>query len=341
MRGLRLCLVVAVLATVWLVTRPGPVSQWVAVDVDPYATVAHPLRLNMHVAPQATPGYVVADLHWSSTRREPRGFLVGGTVQSIPIEGGAFAFDYRVPDRGDLGYVHAVIYLGPTGRWEDRIRWASTDLIPFQRATTTANAAVKPWPVRDHAGEAAESRPFRSTLVTWLTAVVLIAAAARCIRVWQATRGGARSSLTAGRWLVFASFACVTAALWTIVGAETVLGSEGRRWALDARLYHERAAIQKIVTVLVVAVAALAVTWMLPKFGNAGRAVLLGLISFGTVAGLDVLSLHEIDSLFNEAWWGIPALQWLELAASLVALIGTALDGLFTQATPVGRTRVY
>lgn len=334
-RSVQLCLVVLVLSTAWFVSRPDPVSPWVRVEAAPYATLAHPMRLNARVAPQPAPAYIVADLHWSSPRREPRGFLVGGSAHPVGIEGGAFAFEYLVPDRNDLGYVHAVFYLSPTNRWEDRIRWAVTDPIPFLRAEATQDARAEPWPVRDYPSGGAESRRSPSLTATWLTTLVWLAAAIGCVRLSRIAGIGAPASLTASRHLLLTAVACVMAALWESIGAATVLGSEGRRWAFDERLYYERATLQKIVTVLFVAAAAFAVAWILPRTRNAGhQAVLLGLISFGAAAGVDVLSLHAIDELFSAAWWGIPAIQWVQFAASVVALGGIVVDGLFTQGTP-------
>ena len=122
------------LSTAWLVFRGSPESRWLTVDGDSYAVAGHPLTLDIRVDPLFSDHLLVADLHWSTYLREPRGYLVGGRPQRISGPTGCCRVEIPAPERDELGFVQAVVDVSHSGRWEDRTCSASTEPIPVRSA---------------------------------------------------------------------------------------------------------------------------------------------------------------------------------------------------------------
>lgn len=115
--------------------------------------------------------------------------------------------DCLVQDQRQLGYVFGVFYVGPTARWEDRLRSGYTDPIPVRRiADAPWNDQLFSLPVYDHHGDDAPQLS-ASPSARWLTAILWCAAAAGCLRRWpgQPAPGYVLPARDRG-WLVLASF---------------------------------------------------------------------------------------------------------------------------------------
>jgi hypothetical protein len=60
------------------------------------AAVEHPLRMRLQVGSLGEAARLGVDLHWSTRRREPRGYLSGVDALEVPAEGGVFIVDLPV-----------------------------------------------------------------------------------------------------------------------------------------------------------------------------------------------------------------------------------------------------
>ena len=126
--ALRICLIGFVLFVAWWVNRPKPITDWVTVRADAHAVFERPFHMHVEVAPTGVASQILAiGLHWATSRQEPRGFLSGSPPQQVAAQGGAYDFQFSLPDRDDLGYIFAVLYTGPSELWDERTRAAFTD----------------------------------------------------------------------------------------------------------------------------------------------------------------------------------------------------------------------
>jgi len=315
------------LSTTWLVFRASPQSEWVMVDGDAYAVPGRPLMLNILVDPQLSPQLLAVDLHWSTRRRAPRGYLTGGRPQRIPGAVGSCHVAIPVPERDDMGFVQAVLYVSQSGRWEDRIRSASTEPIPV---TSSIAAGDRPeavhWAVYDLLPDPG-SQPSPSILGRAVTALLWLFVAARLAWTCRSPlANGRKRSSCERRWLTITVCSALLAAAWQALALDAILGNEARRLAVDHGLYFEREWLQKLMTVAVAVGLASVIAWILSRsLSGSMRTVLISLASLLALSALSLVSLHSVDRLANLPYWQTPLMDWLKIAVTLMGVAGSLL----------------
>lgn len=287
----------------WLSLHRARESRWLQVEAPRHAVPERslPLRVTLHSPPRD--GWLIVDLHGLSARREPLGFLVHAGSQRTDREIWTYEFDTPVVAKAELGYVLAIVYLSPSGHWQDRIATAATEPIPIRRSGEAGE--LQPVPTYDPqpwiVPEQDPSLALRASIgVLWLLSGIL---------VWRTGSQGL-------------ALACVAAGLWELSGMEARLLGVARSLAREHRLYYERHALQELVTFAVLLGAAAFAAWRLRSMRARGSDALkaaLGLYAVLSLASLS--SWHEADRLLAAPVLSIPLVQLAQLATALVALV--------------------
>jgi hypothetical protein len=117
--------------------------RWLTVEASPLAVVGRPVDLRVTLQDLPGPEMIVCGLRWTAADRRVTGGLASAGPARETRGGETIDFRIEVRDREEMRFVSAVIYLSPTGRWQDRTRGASTELIPVSRG---GDAATVPPP---------------------------------------------------------------------------------------------------------------------------------------------------------------------------------------------------
>jgi len=281
------------------------------------AAIGQTLPLRIHVGWLATSTRLCADLHWSTNRDTSNNFLASGGSRAISRAGGTFDFAIPVPARPGLRYVHGIIYLSPTGNWEDHTRVVSTDLIPVTTRHLDGTTALAPVSLNQPDATFVQSNARLSSVLRRITALLLLAAAVLAVRNYRPTPGPAR-----GGWLVLA-IGLVLAAAWECFGWENFVGNLGRALlraedAYYSRKWFQRLAISATVAAVVVLVRGM---WRQP-WPQRWALIFFGL--YLAVAAVNALSLHALDQYAWSSWRGIllvDGVKFLIVAAVLASVL--------------------
>ncbi len=305
----------------WLADRPPPVSPSVQLLTDKVAIVGEPLGLRVEVARQDSPGYLVVDLHWSTVRREPRGFLAGVERRAVGIDGGSYALEIAIPAAAGIGFVHPVIYFGPTNSWDDRTWAVRAEPIDVGEARSAVDHQLVRRAVYD-----AHPNPSTPLLevaaVRWLTALAWLLCAVVAFAYSQASRRREPCAVASSRtrWLESLAAAAVLAAGWEASSAVETIGLALRQFALAHHLYYERESAQKLTTVAIVSIAGTLAARIRPELPRA-QVASAALISYLALVAIDVVSWNPIDRVLHGNYWNVPLVQWLKLLASVACIV--------------------
>jgi hypothetical protein len=304
--------------------RPNLPARWLKVSAPPFAAVNADYPVEIRLATADPELFLSADLHWATTRREPRLLLSGGGPQPVgsnPVH----RFSIPVPSVDDLGFVRLIIYLSRDGHWTNRVRSAATDYIPVRKEALSSGVMVPTVarsPRRDPAAP-----PMQVVGIRWLTAAVwMMAAAAAGMRLRT------RRSLVPERPPFFGRLvvlAFLLAALWEIVGVESLVGQTGRALAFEHRLYYLRTPAQKALSATAAIITAAAV-WLVLR-NQLAVWIRVGLVTVALFFGIgmaSLLSLHAIDLWANATWAGVPHGQIVKLILAFLAASLTAVSAL-------------
>jgi hypothetical protein len=300
----------------WWAVRPGPTSDWVRVEAAASPRVGSPWQLRVTLGSWQEAGLAGVDLHWSTTRREPRGLLVSHPAFWVPASGAVYEPALVPGEAAELGYVRVIVYTGPTGRWADRVRAATTNPIPIRRAADGGgHDRWRELPAYDLEPDPSHP-PQPLAPLGWLIGLVWLAAAVRT------SAGLGNRSRNAGwrwRWLLLG---CLLVAGWEGLGMEAWLGNAARSLAWEERLYHRRSPFQLALTVAALgALASLGVRiWQRPD-PDGSRGLFLAQAAHWVLVAVGLVSLHRLDRWANASWLGIPVMQSLKLAVGVVALL--------------------
>ncbi len=294
-------------AAIWLgLLRREPPASWLRVEAPPHAIASQilPVRVLLD-APEDT--LVGVDLHWATTRREPRGLL--STSPRQRVDGGesthTFELPVAVPD--DLGHVSAILFLSASGRWEDRTAAAATPLIPIR--TSGVLEPLEPIPAYD-LPRAEGSTVTASPLLRNTIAVLWVLSG---ISLWRlGVRGPAG-------WL---ALACLAAAVWELSNVEEALSGTVRAAALEHRLYYERFWLQRSLTFAIVAATAASIVWALRR-SRVGTTDLVraALCLYSGISLASLVSVHGTDRFMGSPIFSVPFAQVAKLAIAIAILL--------------------
>jgi hypothetical protein len=299
--------------------RPRAQAAWLRVEAPPHALVGQMLSVRVTLTEPTADVWLAVDLHAMSTRREPRGFLSSSSPQRVARTTRAYTFEVPVVAADDLGHVQAIVFLSPSGRWEDRLRAASTVAIPVGSKGTTGR--LEPIPAYDPAEEVASLPAASPALRVSIAALWLLAGLVLC---WTRSRPPAREAAftdPARRRSGWLALACAAAAVWELSNAETSLASHARAVAFEHRLYYERRSLQEWITIAVVmGTVALAALRLWPS-RDGGGLLPAALWLYAAISLTNLLSFHELDRLLAASVLSVPLVQVAKLSAALAGLV--------------------
>jgi len=315
-------------ALAWLALRPTPApAAWLTVEAPRSAATDRPLTVRVTPTAKTPPGLMIkVDLHWTTTHDEHRGVLSGAPAQAFTGTTSPLVFSLAVPARPELGSVRAVIFAGPTARWNDRVAAVTSD--PIKIATTselsTADTALHPLPVFDQRPDPAVVRP-DSRWLQGLITLIWVAAGVFCWRQRSQSQPAHQVGEVVKTSWRLPAIGCLLAAGWEILPMETLIGGFARDHFVAQRWYGGRAGLQLALTTLLVAAA----FWLSLKIWHhaadrARRLTWLGLGLYATLALTSLLSLHEVDVWLAKPILSGTLLQLGQLATAALTLIAGA-----------------
>lgn len=315
-------------ALAWLALRPTPApAAWLTVEAPRSAAVDRPLTVRVTPTAKTPPGLMIkADLHWTTTHDEHRGVLSGAPAQAFNGSTSPLVFSLAVPARPELGSVRAVIFAGPTARWDDRVAAVTSDPIKIVPAAdlSTTDAALHPLPVFDQRPDPAVIRHDSP----WLQGIITLMWVAAGVFCWRQRTPSQPATpvveVVKTSWRLPA-IGCLLAAGWEILPMETLIGGFARDRFVAQRWYGGRAGLQLALTTVLVAAA----FWMCLKIwrhaaDRARRLTWLGLGLYATLALTSLLSLHEVDVWLAKPILSGTLLQLGQLSAAALTLIASA-----------------
>lgn len=339
-------LVAAVAAIWWWLDRLEPSAEWLRVEAPRRAVLGEDLPIRVQISPLREPAFVCADLHWSTTRDTSKGYLATGGAKAVQQEGGTFDFSVPVRSVNGLRFVEGIIYLSRTGRWEDQIQVAASELIPVVTNVATSSRTklerLRVEPIAEDSRRHARAAAFPRLA----TAMMLFVAGSL---VW--TRVGARECggkpghkkqrkgqpptganvrSAGGRFWPASNkdqyhralaLALAIAGLWELFGLENWLGTQARVMVRAENLYYARGVFQKTVISLA-GVATVAFLVLVGRMRGFRRLLLAGCGLYGGVAVVNLVSLHAIDQVAEISWHGIMLVQALKLGCAAIVLLG-------------------
>ena len=311
--GVFLSVMVAVVVWWWL----GGLSThavWLKVEAPRQAVVGRPLPIRVHLAPMAKSARVSVDLHWATTRDVTEGFLATGGTKEVGSPGGSFDFAVPVQPANRLRFVYGIIYLSPTGNWQDHTLAAATGVIPVDRnPSQSQESKLEPLPVWA-LGDQEMDHPQPSPLPRLVTALLLLAS---LLLAWG-DRSGQHGQYFWRRALLTA---LALASLWELLGLEHWLGVQARTFARAEDLYYPRIVFQKTM-ISVVAAGTAGLLALVRRAHRSRRCLLVSLILFFGISAVNLLSLHAIDKIADLSWHGFALVQALKLACAIMILQG-------------------
>lgn len=274
-------------------------------------------------------GFVGFELLWHDRQRAYQGRLPAPPVQRVHPGQADYEFTIPVTPVPGLRFVSGLVFLSPTGLWEDRTAVAVTGY--YQPLTTPTDTNGVPWPRRTthaHFPRSPEFYPPPSRTARTLTAALFMAAAASMALVLVTTRRH-RSRSASGEpaggvvLLIVIQLAC---GAWEQLEIGERLANRVREAMQVHGVYKERHTAQQPLTGLALA-AGSACMWALLRSRMPGtlRTTAAGCAAYGAIAVLSAISLHAVDVLSLVRLGPFPAVQALELGAAATALLGTLL----------------
>jgi hypothetical protein len=313
-------LVAATVVIWWALGRLDLGVAWLTVEAPRYAVTGRSLPMHIHIAGLGESSQLCADLHWAKARDVSNGFLASGGAMPVGRQGGSFDFEIMVRATNDLRFVHGIIFLSPTGEWNDHTFAATTELIPVTSSPAGREPELVRLPVRlleDYTRD--NVRP--TAIPRLMTALLLLASS---VVAWVICGSVAsqpeRSNRRLRRWQVLAA-ALTLACIWELFGLENWVWMHVRALARAGDVYYSRAVFQK--AIISVTIAATFVFLCLMWRKQRSHQVLL--VFFGlylAIAVVDLLSLHSIDKIAGLSLLGVTLVESLKLVCAAATLKG-------------------
>ncbi|MGZ5554173.1 MAG: hypothetical protein ACXW3H_00225 [Candidatus Aminicenantales bacterium] len=313
---------VLVFAATWVVLdltedRPG----WLIVEGPETAVVGRPIEFRVRLVKSARPGEIDCTLHHANAEKKGWGHLASSGPPQPAVAGKTYTFVFTVPEHEDMAYAFALVYLSPTGKWQDGTRAATTKYIPVVReGAAAAVTALRKTPVYRYptAAESARktARPVRprgrpSVWVHPVLAALLLAAALAAVKAGGRSKAAALPGEAGERtiWLVFAALLALGAAV-EISGIAGHVTAWGRRLAEQQGVYELRKPFQKtIMAAMAAGSLGLFILFIRATRKPGSHRFLwwagIGLGAYLAVSFAGVLSFHAVDVARGLVWHGV------------------------------------
>lgn len=336
-------------ATWFLLDRTERRPRWAVVEAPATAVVGEPYEVRVTLAGSVEPTEISCTLHRANAERRGWGYLASAGPARPAVGGGTYTFVFTVPEKAETSFVFVLVFLSPTGRWDEGTRAVASELRPVGRSGSgmerrqPERLAIRHYPTAARAAAAraleARPRPERrpSPWVHPVLAGLLLAAALGALRAGRGDIRG-RSGPSAERtvWLLFAAALAVCAVV-EVSGFAGEVAALGRRWAQGAHVYEYRRPVQK--TVMAAAAAASLGLFFLfiraTRRPGPHRALWwagIGLADYLVLSFVGALSFHAVDVVRGWAWLGVSpfdAVRGAGVLATLAAgLLAARPDGL-------------
>lgn len=343
-----------VFAAAWIILdrtedRPG----WLRVEAPAVAVVGRPLEVRVTIEKPAGAAWISCTLHRANADRRGWGFLASAGPARPAAAGETYTFVFDVPERAETAFAFPLIFLSPTGKWEDGTRAATAQYMPVLRQETApgltapARRKVHRYPTSAETARKrereAKAKPLGRPSV-WVHPVLggLLAAAAAFAAAAGRKKGGPPPGPAAARerraWLILA-IVLAAAAVVEMTGIAGHVTAWGRRWAEARGVYELRRPAQKAI-MAATAAASLGLFFLFIRAvrrAGSNRRLLwsaIGLADYLAVSFVSVLSFHAVDVARGLVWHGLSPVDALRgvgaavaLAAAAAAAVGRPADG--------------
>jgi hypothetical protein len=335
-------ILVLAFAGTWIVLdRTDRPPRWLAVEAPRAAHVGGTFEVRVRLDDAVGPTRVVCTLHRAGADRRIRGFLASAGPPRDVVRGGTHSFVFAVPDRDDMAFVSAIVFLSPTGRWEDGTHAASTKLAPAirgpgpgpERALVGTRVFHFQTSAQAAAATAREKRPSRkpSPLVHPFFFVLLLASALACLAKAGRKRPDAGPGERRARtvWLLF-SIVLAASAVIEVSGLAGLFADWARRTAEARNLYDIRRIYQKAI-MAGVASGGLGLFLLFLRAARRPAAPRfewlagLGLAAYLALSFVGVLSFHAVDVVRRMTWLGVSPFDAARGAGAGIVLLAAIL----------------
>lgn len=329
-------LVLAFAATWAVLDRTEHRPRWIAVEAPGAAVVGRKFEVRVALDESVEATRISCTLHRANAEKRGWGYLASSGPDRPAVGGGTYSFSFDVPEKEDTAFVFALVYLSPTGKWQDGTRAVCTALIPAGtdepggRGLPPGKVWIRPYPTAaQSAAVRTAARRERSRPSGWvhpILSAILLAAAGLSVMKAARQRPGAPGDGERERrtWLAFAAVLALGAFLENS-GMAGDFAAWGRRLAREQDFYELRRPYQKAV-MSAVAAAALGLFLLFIKAIRrpgphrfpwwAGT----GLAAYLSLSFISVLSFHAVDRAREMMWLGVSPVDAARGAAALVTL---------------------
>lgn len=317
--------------------RPG----WLTVEASPLAVVGQPFELRVALEDLPGPEKIACGLRWTASDRRISGGLAAAGPARETRGGETLMFRVGVKDNEEMRFVAAVIYLSPTGRWQDRTRGVSTELIPVRPAGFTGEippprvlgitpTSTPEEEARKDSGREARGGALNGFLRPLLVFVLMAAGVLCAVLAVRRNRGRAQGErLARPAWSGFALllllFGCLEA--FDVPGRMT-------EWARLASMEHNVYDLRRPVQGAVAVAAAFGVAFLFlyliraPSKSRDRRWLLatgIGVIVYLSLTLVGMLSFHPVDVLRRMSLAGVSPFHAARGAGAALSLLSASL----------------
>jgi hypothetical protein len=342
-------LLLVFVATWILLDRSERRPDWLIVEAPEVAVIGRPLEIRVTLKTDVRGGLVDCSLHRANAERKGWGYLASSGPARPAAKGVTYTFSFVVPEREETAFAFALIYLSPTGRWEDGTRAVTAPYMPVRgEGAAGAGAGLRKVPLYRYptAAETARAKAKppkpRGRPAAWIHPVLgaLLLAAAALAAAAAGPRTAARADRTGERpaWLAIATPLAMSA-VFELSGLAGRLTAWGRRLAEGQGVYDLRKPVQEAI----IAATAAASLGLFFLFIRAVRRpgshrflwwAGIGLAAYLSLSFVSVLSFHAVDAARGMTWYGISPVDALRGAGAAAAL-GAAWLALRRRKVPV------
>jgi hypothetical protein len=322
--------------------------RWLTVATPEAAVVGRPLEVRVTLEKPVEATWINCTLHRADATRRGWGYLASSGPSRPAAGGETHAFRFEVRARANTAYAFALVYLSPTGKWQDATRAATAKYIPVVEDMAAPGSGLRkarvyhyPTPAEEARARARSERPGpRGRPSVWvhpvLGALLLAGAAlsvANAARTRTARLPGAAEQKSV--WLTFAAVMAAGAAL-ELAGVAGRIAAWVRRFAEAQGVYEFRQPVQKAVMAAVAAASVGLFILFIRAVRRPGphRSLWwtgIGLAAYLAVSFVSVMSFHAVDVARGLAWHGLSPVDGLRGAAAAVAALA-ALSSLRAKA---------